>query len=251
MANRRHRLGMDDPTMGCALPRQGIRAASGCTRSSCRRCSTWPNCLTPTLLGRSMPVRGAPARCSPWALLGPRVSEFCAAQWRHLSEQGLFIPEAKTSAGRRHLELPAIVRAALNDRRARLDPRPDDFIWATAAGTRRHRANVRGRLLAPVVEIAAPLLEARGHRPLPERVGVDGSPTGIRVTPHMFRRTAMTYWAWAGPQPALGDGTGGSQVGEDDTRGLPADLPSRSRCARQSGCVAPRRRRRAGVTRIR
>lgn len=145
--------------------------------------------------GRSMPITDATARCSLWHCWV--VSEFCAAQWRHLSEQGLYIPEAKTSAGRRHLELPAIVRVALDDRRARLDPRPDDFIWATAAGTRRDRANVRGRLLAPVVEIGALLLEARGHRPLTERVGVDGSPTGIRVTPHTFRRTAMTYWAWA------------------------------------------------------
>jgi len=196
MANRRHRLGMDDPTQGCALPRQDPSRE-------------W---LHPVQLQALLDVAelldAYPAReqyahhgrysaVLTLALLGPRASEFCAAKWRHLSEQGLFIPEAKTSAGRRHLELPAVVRTALDDRRARLDPRPEDFIWATAAGNRRDRANVRGRLLAPVVEIAALLLEARGHRPLPERVGVDGSPTGIRVTPHMFRRTAMTYWAWA------------------------------------------------------
>ncbi len=131
------------------------------------------------------------------ALLGPRVSEFSAARWRDLSAEGLFIPEAKTSAGRRHLELPTIVRTALERRRAELDPRPGDWIWASAAGTKRDRNNVRNRLLAPVLELAADLLEERGQRPLPARVDAERNPIGVRVTPHMFRRTAMTYWAWA------------------------------------------------------
>jgi integrase len=130
-------------------------------------------------------------------LVGPRVSEFCAARWRDLSAQGLFVPEAKTSAGRRHLELPTIVRDSLDRRRAELDPRPSDYIWASAAGTKRDRNNVRNRLLAPVLELGAQLLDERGQRPLPARVDAEGIPTGIRVTPHMFRRTAMTYWAWA------------------------------------------------------
>jgi integrase len=96
------------------------------------------------------------------ALLGPRVSEFSAARWRDLSAEGLFIPEAKTSAGRRHLELPTIVRSALEQRRAELDPRQADWIWASAAGTKRDRNNVRNRLLAPVLVLAADLLEERG-----------------------------------------------------------------------------------------
>lgn len=67
----------------------------------------------------------------------------------------------------------------------------------SAAGTRRDRNNVRNRLLAPVLELGAHLLEERGQRPLPARVDADGGPSAVRVTPHMFRRTAMTYWAWA------------------------------------------------------
>jgi integrase len=94
------------------------------------------------------------------------------------------------------LELTAIVRTALDRRRAELEPRPDDYIWASAAGTRRDRNNVRNRLLAPVLELGARLLEDRGERPLPARVNAEGNPIGVRVTPHMFRRTAMTYWAW-------------------------------------------------------
>ena len=89
------------------------------------------------------------------------------------------------------------MRTALDRRRAELDPYPSDCIWASAAGTKRDRNNVRNRLLAPVLEHAADLLEERGQRPLPARVDAHGNPTGVRVTPHMFRRTAMTYWAWA------------------------------------------------------
>jgi integrase len=196
MANRRYKLGLDDPTQGCSLP-----------RSDPSREWLHPVQLQ-ALLDAAQTLDASPAQDAyrnhgrysailALALLGPRVSEFSAARWRDLSAEGLFIPEAKTSAGRRHLELPTIVRTALERRRAELDPRQSDWIWASAAGTKRDRNNVRNRLLAPVLELAADLLEERGQRPLPARVDADGNPIGIRVTPHMFRRTAMTYWAWA------------------------------------------------------
>jgi integrase len=196
MANRRYKLGLDDPTQGCSLPR----------RDPSRE---WLHPVQmQALLDAAQTLDANPAQDAyrqhgrysailALGLLGPRVSEFCAARWRDLSAEGLFIREAKTSAGRRHLELPAIVRTALDRRRAELDPRPSDWIWASAAGTKRDRNNVRNRLLAPVLELAAELLEERGQRPLPARVDADGNPTGVRVTPHMFRRTATTYWAWA------------------------------------------------------
>ena len=134
MANRRHRLGMDDPTQGCSLPRQDP-SREWLHPVQLQALLDVADCSTPTRLASSMRITGAIARCSPSRFWGHARLEFCAAQWRHLSEQGLFIPEAKTSAGRRHLELPAVVRTALDDRRARLDPRPEDFIWATAAAT--------------------------------------------------------------------------------------------------------------------
>ena len=196
MANRRYKLGLDDPTQGCSLPR----------RDPSR---DWLHPVQlQALLDAAQTLDANPAQDAyrnhgrysailALALLGPRVSEFSAARWRDLSAEGLFIPEAKTSAGRRHLELPTIVRTALERRRTELDPRPRDWIWASAAGTKRDRNNVRNRLLAPVLELAADLLEQRGQRPLPARVDADGNAIGVRVTPHMFRRTAMTYWAWA------------------------------------------------------
>src|SRR5437763_1404176 len=41
---------------------------------------------------------------------------------------------------------------------------------------------------APVLELAADRLDDRGQRPLPARVGADGDPAGVRVTPNVFRR---------------------------------------------------------------
>ena len=196
MANRRYKLGLDDPTQGCALPR----------RDPSRE---WLHPVQlQALLDAAQTLDANPAQDAykqhgrysailALGLLGPRVSEFCAARWRDLSAEGLFIPEAKTSSARRQLELPTIVRTALDRRRAELDPRPSDWIWASAAGTRRDRNNVRNRLLAPLLKHAAELLEERGQRPLPAHVDADGNPIGVRVTPHMFRRTALTYWAWA------------------------------------------------------
>ena len=191
MANRRYKLGIDDPTQGCSLP-----------RSDPSREWLHPAQLQALLDAAQMldanPVQthGRHSAILALGLLGPRVSEFGAARWRDLSAQGLFIPEAKTSAGRRHLELPTVVRAALDSRRDELAPRPGDYIWASAAGTKRDRNNVRNRLLAPVLELGAQLLADRGQRPLPARLDAEGNPIGVRVTPHMFRRTAMTYWAW-------------------------------------------------------
>jgi integrase len=196
MANRRHRLGVDDPTQGCSLPREDPNR-EWLHPVQMQALIDAAETLDANPAQDAYAQHGRYSAILALGLLGPRVSEFCAARWRDLSAEGLYIPEAKTSAGRRHLELPTIVRTALEKRRAELDPRPSDWIWASAAGTKRDRNNVRNRLLAPVLELAADLLEERGQRPLPARLDADGNPTGIRVTPHLFRRTAMTYWAWA------------------------------------------------------
>lgn len=120
-------------------------------------------------------------------LAGPRVSEFGGARWMHYHDGVLWIPEAKTTAGERNVHLHRMARDVLDARKERLAPTQGDYIFATEAGTRRDRNNVRNRILGPVLLRAAKLLDERGHRPLPDR-----------VTPHTFRRTYLTYLAWAG-----------------------------------------------------
>jgi integrase len=124
-------------------------------------------------------------------LAGPRVSEVGGATWAHTHLDGgspyLHIPEAKTSAGQRDVRLHAVVRDALADRKATLNPRGTDPVFATARGGRRDRNSIRNRLLNPVLSRAGELLTERSLPPLPDR-----------VTPHTFRRTYLTYLAWAG-----------------------------------------------------
>jgi integrase len=196
MANRRYKLAMDDPTVGCALPHKDAN------RSWLR-----PQQLLALLdVARMLdehpdpryPDGGRYSAVLMLALGGPRVSEFCAARWRDLSRDGLHIRASKTSAGVRDIKLHTVVRDALEERRARLSPRPGDPIWPTASGTQRDRGNVRTRLLAPVLALAPLLLEARGERELPER-----------VTPHTFRRTYLTYCAWAGKHQRFAMGQAG------------------------------------------
>lgn len=122
---------------------------------------------------------------------GPRVSEVGNGRWRDLHLDGdspIFrIRESKTSAGRRDLRLHPIVCSSLRARRDELNPDPDDFIFATATGRRRDRNSIRTRMLDPVLARAAELIAERACPPLPER-----------VTAHTFRRTYLTYLAWAG-----------------------------------------------------
>ncbi len=122
---------------------------------------------------------------------GPRVSEVGNGRWQDLHLDGdaphFRIREAKTSAGRRDLRLHPVVCASLRARRDQLDPRGNDYIFATATGNRRDRNSIRTRMLEPVVARARDFLVARSLPPLPER-----------VTAHTFRRTYLTYLAWAG-----------------------------------------------------
>lgn len=122
---------------------------------------------------------------------GPRVSEVGAAVWgdAHLHQERavLHIPEAKTSAGLRDLRLHPLVRNVLAERKESLQPRDADPILATARGGRRDRNSIRNRLLNPTLARAGELLAERDLPPLPDR-----------VTPHTFRRTYLTYLAWAG-----------------------------------------------------
>jgi integrase len=122
---------------------------------------------------------------------GPRVSEAASLTWQqaHLDSTHPYVSinEAKTSAGERNLRLHPPVRDLLIARRDALQPTNGDLIFATASGARRDRNSIRNRILQPVLDRTAELLAARGLPPLPDR-----------VTAHTFRRTYLTYLAWAG-----------------------------------------------------
>lgn len=121
-------------------------------------------------------------------LAGLRVGEFGHVRYRDVlfGEGVLHIPDAKTSAGERDIEMHALVQTALRARREFTGGDDNDLVWPTARGNVRDRNNVRNRLLAPVLTRASELLKERDQRPLPER-----------LTPHTFRRTYLTYLAWA------------------------------------------------------
>lgn len=165
-------------------------------------------------------------------LAGPRVSELCASRWRdlHASEEVLHIPESKTSAGERDIELHRLVQRVLTERRDQISPRPEDFIWASAAGTRRDRNNIRNRLLAPVIVLADELLAERGQRALPRPEGLAAEQVAKappRVTPHTFRRTYLTYLAWAGRHQRFTMGQAGHRDAKLTLEVYQQPLPSR------------------------
>jgi integrase len=119
------------------------------------------------------------------ALAGPRVSELCAFAATDLRSDGLHVAQAKTSAGRRVIELHPVVRRALEGHRRSVGGE-DVTLLATTFGAQRDRGDVR-RVLATIIARARDLAAARGQDPLPER-----------ITPHTFRRTYLTYLYWAG-----------------------------------------------------
>ena len=197
MANRRYKLGIDDPTRGllaAARRSEPGLAAPGSDAGATRR---GPDAGRQPGAGRVRAPRALQRSPRPWPPGPARVRVLLSPLARPLGA-GALHPRGED-------ERRPTAPGATGDRRARrwsdVEPsmthRPSDFIWASAAGTKRDRNNVRNRLLAPVLELAAKLLDEQGQRPLPARVDADGNPTSVRVTPHMFRRTAMTYWAWA------------------------------------------------------
>lgn len=184
-ANRRHRLHLPDPTLDLRL-----------RGDAPNRNWLWPQHIEALIAAaRAMDERegryahnGREAAIWVLALCGPRVHEFCAFNWRDLSDTGLTIRKSKTEAGKRTIQVPTVARGALEAHRARLrDTGPDTAIWPTSTGRRRERSNIRSRLLAPVIEEARAALERSEGEPLPER-----------ITPHTFRRTAATSWYWLG-----------------------------------------------------
>jgi integrase len=180
LANTNYKLGLDDPTVDKYLPReepprdwlrpdqlQAIFDAAAELDAKATRYETNRTGIVTML-----------------ALAGPRVSELGGMRPEHvsMSEDIIRIPEAKTSAGRRDLHMHRAVREAVKSAMSN----GSEWLFPTDNGTRRDRDNIRNRVLAAALARAADLLAQRGQRPLP------------RVTPHTFRRTYLTYCAWAG-----------------------------------------------------
>ena len=141
---------------------------------------------------------------------GPRISEAIAAdrgdfdlavgRWR--------IPEAKTDAGERDVELTMFLADELREHVARMQAlrRPTGGrkpMWPTRTGGRLNPSNIRGRLLAETVARVNERREAKGKMLLPPR-----------VTPHSLRRTFASLALTAGRDPRWVMG----QLGHTDAR---------------------------------
>ena len=133
---------------------------------------------------RALPEHQRYGRRALLALLclsgGPRISETTladrgevdlhAARWR--------IPEAKTDAGERDVELTAHTLGELRSHLATRRPTARGPLFPTRTGRRLNASNIRNRLLPEVVAHANERREQDGRMLLP-----------AKVTPHTLRRT--------------------------------------------------------------
>ncbi len=136
---------------------------------------------------------------------GLRVSELCQLRWRWVDlDRGLLhVHKSKTKAGVRDVPLPTALIDALADWKARSPhSRQRDLVFPTATGGARDKDNVNKRIMRPIVKKAALMLDQRDQAQLPG-VEIDGE-GAVTIhprrgpTPHMGRRTAITYLIEAG-----------------------------------------------------
>jgi integrase len=141
--------------------------------------------------------RKAMALC--FVLGGFRVGELCALRVRDLdfASETINVRKSKTAAGIRSVDMALLVRDALRDRIGRLQLKPSNYVFGTKSGAMRSRDQVRNRFRVVLRETET-LLAQRNQLPLDER-----------VTCHSFRRTFLTYLAWAGMSPRYAMGQAG------------------------------------------
>lgn len=189
MANNEYRLSIADPTEGATLPKGKGKSARTWLLpqqfAAVLRAAAVLDARPPEHGGPDYRVLGREAMMLLMGLGAPRVSEVADARWRdlNLGTGYLTIPPGtgKTDAAPRPIKLFSVVVEGLRVRMEELDPNPDDRIWPTEKGGDRDRNSIRTRVLAPVVKLA------RTYERLPDS-----------VTPHTMRRTALTYYSWAG-----------------------------------------------------
>jgi integrase len=140
---------------------------------------------------------------------GPRISEATKADRGEFDLAGDHwrIPEAKTDAGERTLELTVFCAEEQRGHVASTASlgrpiRARDPMYPTLPGGRLNDSNIRERLLGTVVERANERREAEGKMLLPE------------VTPHSLRRTFASLCYFAGRDPVFVMG----QLGHTDPR---------------------------------
>lgn len=133
------------------------------------------------------------ANVATLVLGGPRASELTHALWRDvdLANGRMKIGRSKTEAGLREIHLLPLLRDELAAHKAR-SPRtgPDDLVFPHGRGGIRDVANLRERVLRPVLARADALLAARGQSPLP-----------LGVTPHKLRHTFASVLVACGEDP--------------------------------------------------
>jgi integrase len=119
---------------------------------------------------------------------GPRISEVTGAERGEVDlELGRWrIPDSKTVAGERDVELTAFTLAELEQHLATRTPGPREPLFPTRAGGRLNASNIRNRLLAECVARVNAKREQNGRMLLP------------RVTPHTLRRTFASLALLAG-----------------------------------------------------
>lgn len=104
---------------------------------------------------------------------GLRIGELVALRWRDvdLAAGRLWVREAKTDAGVRHVELLPGLREILTAHKigcANTDP--NALVFATRTGGAFSRDNVRNRVFEPALELANAQRVEAGLTPLPERL---------------------------------------------------------------------------------
>jgi integrase len=125
------------------------------------------------------------------ALVGPRVSEACLLDGRHMdfARGAIRFPRVTTDASERVVPMVPALRETLLGHRADLMYQSGRPVFATRSGRRNTPDNIRNRILAPAHARANELLRERG---LPEIA---------HLTPHTLRRTFASILAECGVPP--------------------------------------------------
>jgi integrase/recombinase XerC len=124
---------------------------------------------------------------------GLRISEFVALRWRDVDLAGgwLTVGQSKTDAGRRKVKIRPVLRDALAELRAGIDPAPNALVFGTTAGKSQNPSNVRTRVVAKAVKRANERLQEAGEAPLPA------------LAPHGLRRSFASLLYGIGEAPTV------------------------------------------------
>jgi integrase len=124
---------------------------------------------------------------------GLRIGELTALQWRDVDLAGnrLTVRASKTDAGMRQVDLLPTLRDELTAYKAQApSTAPNEFVFATAAGSELIQGNIRRRVLDKAVAKANEKLIEAGTVPLPEG-----------LTPHKLRHTFASIVVALGVDP--------------------------------------------------